>query len=161
MYQKLGRSRKQAYGINTTTLQDMLKSTNQNSLRGFRDQALLLVAYDSLCRRSELVSLQVSDLIIKDNGESQTLRLRLRRSKTDPEATERWLYLSDQAQAALLTWLKQSGIHEGMFFRGITKGGKITSSLTSSQINRIYKKLARATKLSPETINHISGTQCA
>jgi site-specific recombinase XerD len=47
MFRTLGREQKQAYGITTTTLQKMLSITEDN-LRGIRDRALLLVAYDSL-----------------------------------------------------------------------------------------------------------------
>ena len=56
MHRKLGRSAKQAGSINLDILDQMLLATD-DSIRGLRDKALLLVAYDSLCRRSELVSL--------------------------------------------------------------------------------------------------------
>ncbi len=74
-------------------------SITEDNLRGIRDRAFLLVAYDSLCRRSELVSLQVEDLIVSESLPVKTLRLRLRRSKTDQEAAGRWLYLSVAAQS--------------------------------------------------------------
>jgi site-specific recombinase XerD len=60
MYRTLGRHAKQAYGINKNLL-DKMVSAIDNSLRGVRDKAILLVAYDSLCRRSELVSLAFED----------------------------------------------------------------------------------------------------
>jgi site-specific recombinase XerD len=63
MYRTLGRYVKQAYGINKDLLDKMVAATD-NSLRGVRDKAILLVAYDSLCRRSELVSLEYEGLII-------------------------------------------------------------------------------------------------
>jgi site-specific recombinase XerD len=63
MYKTLGRYAKQAYGINKDLLDKMVAATD-NSLRGVRDKAILLVAYDSLCRRSELVSLEFEDLMI-------------------------------------------------------------------------------------------------
>ena len=47
MYRTLGRECKQAYGISHITLQNMLSATDKN-LRGIRDRALLLIAYDSL-----------------------------------------------------------------------------------------------------------------
>lgn len=63
MHRKLGRSSKQATGINADTLEKLILAT-EDSIRGIRDRALLLVAYDTLCRRSELVSLQVKDVKI-------------------------------------------------------------------------------------------------
>lgn len=56
MHRKLGRSSSQAGSINANTLDKLLLATD-DSIRGIRDRALLLVAYDTLCRRSELVSL--------------------------------------------------------------------------------------------------------
>ena len=63
MHRKLGRSCIQAGSINSDTLDKLLLATD-DSIRGIRDRALLLVAYDTLCRRSELVSLQVKDVKI-------------------------------------------------------------------------------------------------
>ena len=64
MYRTLGRYAKQAYGINKPLLNKMVAATD-DSLRGIRDRAILLVAYDSLCRRSELVSLEFEDISIE------------------------------------------------------------------------------------------------
>ena len=100
MYRTLGRECKQAYGITNIILHKMLSATDKN-LRGIRDRALLLIAYDSLCRRSELVSLQVEDLILIDTLPEPSFKLRLRRSKTDQDAKGRWLYLGVEAQQAL------------------------------------------------------------
>jgi site-specific recombinase XerD len=47
MYRTLGRYAKQAYGINRDLLNKMVAATD-NSLRGIRDRAILLVAYDML-----------------------------------------------------------------------------------------------------------------
>ncbi len=56
MHRSLGRESKQAAGINHDLLNKMLQATD-NSLRSFRDRALLMTSYDTMCRRSELVSL--------------------------------------------------------------------------------------------------------
>lgn len=120
MYRTLGRECKQAYGITNIILQKMLKATDKN-LRGIRDRVLLLIAYDSLCRRSELVSLQVEDLTLIDTLPEPSFKLRLRRSKTDQDAKGRWLYLSNETQKALNDWLKATDIQSGKIFRGIRK----------------------------------------
>ena len=156
MFRTLGREHKQAYGITSATLSKMLSNTEDN-LRGIRDRALLLVAYDSLCRRSELVSLQMEDLIINESLPVKTLRLRLRRSKTDQEAAGRWLYLSIEAQQALNEWLIATNLHSGKIFRGIKKKSDLSEGLNSSHINRIYKRIAIKSKLAPSTIQQISG----
>lgn len=156
MYRTLGRESNQAYGITNNILQKML-STNDKDLRGVRDRALLLVAYDSLCRRSELVSLMAEDIIIINNQTESSCKLKLRKSKTDQDAKGRWLYLSKETQKALDEWLEIAGIQSGKIFRGIRKKVELTEGLNSSQINRIFKKLARKSKLDPNVVQQISG----
>ena len=61
IYRQLGTRFNQAYPI-TRTLLNRLLATCGNDLHGLRDRALLLVAYDSMRRRSELISLRVEDI---------------------------------------------------------------------------------------------------
>lgn len=152
MYRTLGRYAKQAYGINKDLLDKMILSTD-SSLQGYRDRAILLVAYDSLCRRSELVALEYEDILITDGN----IKLKLRKSKTDPLATGRWLYLSKPTQRYLREWLNASSVKSGRLFRGLSANGKIKGSLNSAQIGRIYKKLARKSGVDAVTVKNISG----
>ncbi len=154
MHRNLGRASKQAAGIDAELLNRMVKSTD-NSLRGIRDRALLLTAYDSMCRRSELVSLKVSDLLT--DLENRSVKIKLRRSKTDQDGLGKWLYLSSISQAALIDWIKVSGIVDGMLFRGVARDEKITEELSAAQINRIYKRIAKKSKIDASIIKHISG----
>jgi integrase len=130
----------------------MILSTDR-SLQGLRDKAILLVAYDSLCRRSELVALEYKDILITDGN----IKLKLRKSKTDPLATGRWLYLSKNTQRTLREWLNASSVKSGRLFRGLSANGKIKDSLNSAQIGRIYKKLARKSGVDAVTVKNISG----
>ena len=154
MYRTLGRYAKQAYGINKDLLDKMVSATD-NSLRGIRDKAILLVAYDSLCRRSELVSLEFEDLIINSNDES--LKLKLRKSKTDPHGIGKNLYLSNKSQLALKERIVKSKISSGKVFRAITTTGKIKDSLHPSHVGRIYKKIAQLSMIDESIIKNISG----
>ena len=153
MYRTLGRYTKQAYGINKSLLDKMVAATD-DSLRGVRDRAILLVAYDSLCRRSELVSLEFEDIVFSSDDES--LKLKLRKSKTDPHGIGKNLYLSNEAQRALKEWINKSKISSGKIFRAITVTGKIRDSLNSSHIGRIFKKRAYDSKIELKIIEHIS-----
>jgi site-specific recombinase XerD len=87
MHRQLGRFSKQAYAIDANILEKLLGATD-NSIQGIRNRALLLVAYDTLCRRSELVSLRREDIQVERNSSSEPIssRILLRRSKTDPYA---------------------------------------------------------------------------
>ena len=154
MYRTLGRYAKQAYGINKDLLDKMVAATD-NSLRGKRDKAILLLAYDSLCRSSELVSLEFNDVLINEND--ATVKLKLRKSKTDPHGIGKNLYLSSEAQYALKNWIDRSKISSGKIFRAITVTGKIKDSLNSSHIGRIYKKIAKLSNIENSVIKIISG----
>jgi site-specific recombinase XerD len=154
MYRTLGRYAKQAYGINKDLLDKMIAATD-DSIRGVRDRAILLVAYDSLCRRSELVSLEFEDLIIDRNDGS--LKLKLRKSKTDPHGIGKNLYLSNEAQLALKEWIVKSKISSGKIFIAITGTGKIKESLNSSHVGRIYKRIAQLSMVDQSIIRNISG----
>jgi site-specific recombinase XerD len=102
MDRNLGRESQQAIEINLDLLRKTVGSTDK-SLRGIRDRALLLTAYDSMCRRSELVSIRMKDIFI--NQEAQTLKVKLRRSKTDQDRIGRLLHLSKEAQVSILSWI--------------------------------------------------------
>jgi site-specific recombinase XerD len=157
MHRNLGRSSNQAGSINADTL-DKLISATDNSCRGIRDRALLLVAYDTLCRRSELVSLQVKDVKISIKNGIETTSILLRKSKTDQDATGKWLHLSQRAHLALAEWIKKLPEEQEYLMVGIGRGGRISrSSLGSGQINRIYKKIARKAGLDESAIEGISG----
>ena len=152
MHRLLGRASSQAYGINNDLLKRMIGATS-NDLRGARDKALLSLAYDTLCRRSEIVSLDVED-IIYTNIE---IKIRLKRSKTDQDKLGKILEINSETKMHLLNWLQYSKINTGKLFRGIKNNKQYTSSLNKAQVNKIYKKLARKANVNKETIKKISG----
>lgn len=156
MHRTLGHQSKQAYGITAPMLEKILEST-ENNLRGVRDRALLLLAYDSMCRRSELVSLKFDDIISNDlEGLSET-KIRLRKSKTDPEQKGRWIFPSQRTIEANQIWIDQAKISDGYLFRGINNAFEITKELNCGQINRIYKRLAIQAGIERDIVKKISG----
>jgi len=157
MHRKLGRSSKQVAAITKDILRKMLDAT-ESDLRGIRDRALLQVAYDTLCRRSELVDLLVQDITNNtSSSQNSCLSIKLRKSKTDQNSQGRWLHLSESASSALKEWLNISNIYSGPIFRGINRRNIIGEKLGSGQIARIYKKMASKAHLSCDTIKNISG----
>ncbi|MBT8556433.1 tyrosine-type recombinase/integrase [Polynucleobacter paneuropaeus] len=157
MHRKLGRSCSQAGSINADILDKLLLATD-DSIRGIRDRALMLVAYDTLCRRSELVSLQVKDVKNNIKNGVETSSILLRKSKTDQDSTGKWLHLSQRAHLALIEWMKRLTEGQKYLIVGIDRGGRIArSSLGSGQVNRIYKRIARNAGLDELIIEGISG----
>ena len=158
MHRKLGRYSKQAAGITADILEKLLQATESGN-RGARDRALLLIAYDTLCRRSELVSLRIEDIKVTMVDGIEKVSILLRRSKTDQNATGKRLHISSRAQVALKEWLDRLKNPEaGKLFKGINRAQRICGQgLCCGQVNRIYKRLARRAQLGPELIQHISG----
>lgn len=156
MHRKLGRSSKQATGINAEPLEKLLLAT-EDSIRGIRDRALLLVAYDTLCRRSELVSLRVKDVKINMKHGIETSSILLRKSKTDQDSTGKWLHLTQRAHQALMDWMKKLPKGQVMIFCGINRTLDASTQIGVGQINRIYKKIARRAGLDESEIASISG----
>ena len=152
MHRNLGRSSSQAYGINKDLLDKMIAATS-NDLRGGRDKALLSLAYDTLCRRGEIVSLDIEDIIYSNDQ----LKIRLRKSKTDQDALGKILEINCETKMHLMNWLQHSKINTGKLFRGIKKNNEITISLNKAQINKIFKKLAIKANVEKEKVLKISG----
>jgi integrase len=131
----------------------MLKACAQD-LHGLRDRALLLVAYDSMRRRSELVALRVEDIEWLADGSASIL---LRRNKTDQHGNGRWIHLSQETSRAINDWLSTAEINSGPILRGIRGRNIILSSLSDSRIPRIFKLLAKRANIETATIDCISG----
>jgi site-specific recombinase XerD len=109
IYRQLGTRFDQAYPI-TKTLLTRLLATCGNDLHGLRDRALLLVAYESMRRRSELTSLRVQDIEWLA-GDGATILLR--KSKTDQLGSGKWIHLSAETTHALHQWLSTTKTTKG------------------------------------------------
>lgn len=150
---QLGSRFDQAYPVTRTVL-DKLLAVCGDDLRGLRNKALLLLAYDSMRRRAELVSLRVEDIQISDEGKCSIL---LRKSKTDQTSSGHWIHLSHETTSALNNWLRTANISSGFILRGLHIGDKTCSELGASQVSRIFKSLAKSAKLKDEVVKGISG----
>jgi len=156
MYRTLGRAANQAYGIRQDMLNLLLANVG-DSLRGLRDAALLQLAYDTLCRRSELITLRIDDVVTAPHGDAVRHGILLRKSKVDQEARGRRIPLRSQTMLAIKQWTNAAKLSEGLIFRSVDRGENIGGSLGSGQINRIYKRIAKQAGLDADRINQISG----
>ena len=144
MYRHRGRRQAQALGLTWQVREKLIGSQGEAGEPGerlidLRNRALLAVAYDAMLRRSELISLQVSDLTF-DRGGSATLFLR--NAKTDPEGAGNILFLARDTADMVRAWLGGSGISRGPLFRAVRKNGIPGRGLDPSQVSRIYKSMA-------------------
>lgn len=121
-------------------------------LLGIRDRALLLLGFAGAFRRSELVGLDVDDILFTDDGATVTLR----RSKTDQESAGRKIGIPFGSQPhtcpvrALRAWLSATGIIAGPLFRSVNRHGQLQPDRLSAQsVALIVKRCAKAVGLDP------------
>jgi site-specific recombinase XerC len=103
----------------------LLDSLPDDSLKGRRDRAMIMLGFAGAFRKSEVVALNVEDLEFCDEG----VRVTIRRSKTDQEAKGQTIAVLRGAGPfcpvrLLREWLDAAGIIEGALFRQVPKGGK-------------------------------------
>ena len=109
MHRQKGRRQAQAHGL-TWALREQLLVASGNRLIDTRNRALLAVAYDALLRRSELVSLQVLDLMMDNDGSAA---LFIRRGKTDQEGEGAMLFLAPDSVTLVREWDREGQNHRG------------------------------------------------
>jgi site-specific recombinase XerD len=143
----------QAYPINSALMRRMLDVTTDD-LRGLRDRALLMLAYDSMRRRGELVSLRIEDIEFLDDQGASVL---LRRSKTDQFGAGQWIHLSVPTTRAVEDWISAAGLSSGFILRSIRGRDNVLQTMSESRVNRTLKRLARRAQLTPTQIRQISG----
>ena len=147
MHRKKGRRQDQATGLTWPLRQRLLEAAGERLLDD-RNRALLATAYDAMLRRTELVSLQVSDLFEEMPGDGSLL---VRRSKTDCEGRGEIVWVGRDTVRLVRAWLDRAGIAEGRLFRSVGKSGRIGDGLHPCQVPRIIKAMAREAGL-PETV---------
>lgn len=127
-------------------LSALLKACRRDML-GDRDRALLLTAYDTGCRRSELVAITVDDVEGPDADGSGSLTIGA--SKTDRERSGAVAYLSPATMRSIDAWRRGSGVTRGALFRRVETyfDGGVRSvgegALHPNSITLIYKRLIR------------------
>ncbi|GMV92418.1 MAG: hypothetical protein AMXMBFR82_21960 [Candidatus Hydrogenedentota bacterium] len=124
-----------------------------DSPRGLRDKAILLMGLAGAFRRSELVALDVEDLEFRPQGVVVTVR----RSKTnqtgEPETKDIGYGAHEDTcpVRAILKWLEIAGIDKGAVFRAVSPAGEVLPRrLGDRAISRIVKGAAKRIGLSPE-----------
>jgi len=128
-------------------------ATCSDGVRGLRDRALLLLAWSGGGRRrSEVVSLQISDVRRLD---ADTWLYALGATKTDTGGTRREKPLRGPAAHALAVWLESAPADSGPLFRRLFKGGKVgTSGLSADQVAHIVQRRAQLAGLEGDWAAH-------
>jgi integrase len=153
-----GRRQKQAEPLNRTSIERMLEvktpgrlhrrvteAKRETPLIALRNAALVAVAYDTLLRRSELVSLYIGDLHRGADGSGTVL---VRRSKADQEGEGAIKYLAPDTMTRVEAWLATARLESGPLFRPLTKGGRPgRAALGGAEVARVFREVAAAAGL--------------
>jgi integrase len=123
-----------------------LAETFDDSLRGLRDRAVLLLGWLTVCRRSELIALNIEDFTINPDG----AEVLIRRSKNDQEGrglVKVCHYATREpgmcAVLAVQKWLRVSGIESGPLFPTIRNSGKVgRGRMNGETVARIVQRAA-------------------
>ena len=153
MHRRRGRRQAQVQGL-TWPLRNRLLEAAGDRLIDVRNRALLAVGYDTLLRRSELVSLEVPDLLEEIDG---TATLLVRSGKTDADGRGAMLYLARDTVQLVKTWLELGGVDRGRLFRSVRKDAAVGERLDASQVPRIYKRMARRAGLPGDIVDTLAG----
>jgi site-specific recombinase XerD len=156
MHRKLGRACKQAQPINREILEKMIRACSSKEptqrLRALRDKVLLMLAYDTMARRSELVSLRFEDI----EHSPSSAGIYLGKSKVDQEGNGRWLPISRQTLHQITEWQRAIKADDGFILRALSRRS-VSASLGSGQVSRILKRLAVKAQLPKAVSRNISG----
>jgi integrase len=144
---------KQARGLVWEEIEVFL-SIEPRNLRDIRDRALVAVAYDTMCRREELVLLRAEDVAEERDGSGSIL---IRRSKTDTTGEGATAYLSPLTVRLLSLWLKESGLKAGPVFVRVHGATSVGGSLTSQVVSTVFRKVGQWIGLKKEKWEKISG----
>lgn len=147
---------RQAEGLREAALRAATDTYGDN-LRDKRDAALLWVAFETLCRISELAAMRVEDFRgARDGG----MTVYLPHSKTDQVGDGAYRYVSPYTVGLLECWQAAAEIREGYVFRGLktvwrrVNGERhrvpiVANALSCRGVQRVIKRAAAHARLDP------------
>lgn len=143
---------RQAIAILPDTLARMLAAQPDTPL-GIRNRAMLLIGYGAALRRSELVALNIGDVVeVPQRG----LKLLVRRSKTDQQGAGEEIAIwasQDPAFCPVHAWhawlaLRPNAVAGDALFCGVLKNGRLTGRrLSDKAVERLVGTSAEAIRL--------------
>ncbi|WPZ23595.1 tyrosine-type recombinase/integrase (plasmid) [Sulfitobacter faviae] len=144
---------RQAKGMTKNYL-DQFLAVQPDTPWGLRNRAMLSLGYDLLARRSELVALTVNDVEFLCDG---TLRVLIRRSKTDPEGYGRVAFTSKRTEQLMTDWLDWRSQDFQPLFNPIYHGHVMDRHLSDTSVKHLIKSAAKGAGLDPDEANDFSG----
>lgn len=144
---------KQAKGITREYL-DRFLETEPETPWGLRNRAMLSLGYELLTRRSELVALRTDDLEERGDG---TLRVLVRRSKSDPFGLGRIAFTSERTAQLVRHWLDWQGPEIEWLFCPIYHREALNRDRSTRTVKRLIRIAARRVGLDAPNVDAFSG----
>lgn len=144
---------RQATGL-TEVLREELIAAQPDTPWGLRNAAMMSLGYELLTRRSELVALRDDDLYEREDG---SLRVIVRRGKSDPFGAGRVAYTSPHTAARLRAWMEWRGNRTAWLFCPIQGRKPLDRSLSTFSVARIIKNAARQAGIGSNADDKFSG----
>lgn len=155
-----GQPKRKAKALRLEHIAQMVNHLRQQpeAQKNYRDIALVLTGFFGAFRRSELVAIQVQDLVWEPEG----VIIRLPRSKTDQQLQGLTRALPFGAKGccpatAIKEWMKVANISNGPLFRPVNRWDKMQiKSLNPGAINDLLKNIGKACQFDflPELSSH-------
>lgn len=144
---------KQAKGLTRGYL-DRFLETEPKTPWGLRNRAMFSLGYELLTRRSELVALRTDDLELRADG---TLRVLIRRSKSNPFGQARIAFTSERTAQMVQHWLDWRGPEIEWLFCPIYRDKAVHRDLSTTTVKRLVKNAARRVGLDASDVDAFSG----
>lgn len=110
----------------TRDLLETLLASCDDSLRGLRDRAILMLAFGSGGRRrSEVTALRQEDILTTDYAAKGLIWLRLIETKTTDKSRAPKLPLKGRAARAVMGWMDAAEIRQGPLFRPVSRADRV------------------------------------
>ncbi|MES2435964.1 MAG: tyrosine-type recombinase/integrase [Pseudomonadota bacterium] len=125
----------------TRDILEQLLASCDDSLRGLRDQAVLMLGFGSGGRRrSEITGLYREDIGLEDFAAKGLIWISLLETKTTSKGEAPRLPLKGRAARAVIGWIEAGGITSGPLFRPISQSGRVlTRKLAPDAIRVILR----------------------
>ena len=129
----------------TRDVLERLLASCDDSLRGLRDRAILMLGFGSGGRRrSEITALYRDDIGTEDFADKGLIWLRLLETKTTGKADAPRLPLKGRAARAVVGWIEAAAINKGPLFRPVSQSDRVlTRKLAPDAIRTILRHRLR------------------
>jgi len=119
-----------------------------------RARALIHLAYDSMCRISEIARMNIDDLSFREQGDALVV---LGQRKDNQEGEEEYAYLAADTVIELKQWLHLADVQSGPLFCAFTRNGRqiqttdlgVQKRMLERNLHEIYKFVAKAIAVDP------------